>query len=243
MKNYKFEIILAYYKRPKIVLNALESILKSTYSNWHLTFIDDSGDDSFKESLLSFGFDNSKVTYVPIMMPDDEKIEIGGSIHGEYMNQSIKKTDSDIIIILCDDDAFSHDYMENLNSFFNKNPNEMWAYSHVRFFNPDKEHYSKSKEVCEDISLNKVNLNENFLPINPYCKVDSAQVVFKRDAYIKKNVWYPSPATINLDAYIFNKMFSSWGPCMFTGFFGQNKGWFENQMGVRHRAGKGDFIN
>ncbi len=41
MSNLKFELIIAYYKRPKIVLNALESIIKSTYDNWHLTFIDD----------------------------------------------------------------------------------------------------------------------------------------------------------------------------------------------------------
>ena len=61
MNNLKFELIIAYYKRPKIVLNALESIIKSTYDNWHLTFVDDSGDDSFKETFLNFGFDKSKI--------------------------------------------------------------------------------------------------------------------------------------------------------------------------------------
>jgi glycosyltransferase involved in cell wall biosynthesis len=146
MKNLKFEIILAYYKRPKIVLNALNSILNSTYTNWHLSFIDDSGDELFKEDLFNFGFNNEKIEYIPILMSDSEKSSLGGSVHGKYMNEAIKKTDSDIIIILCDDDAIDHSYMENLNIFFNSNPDEMWCYSHVKFFNPNIESYLESSE-------------------------------------------------------------------------------------------------
>ena len=53
--NLKFLIVLAYYKRPNMVLNALHSIANLTYNNWHLAFIDDSGDDSFKETLFTYG--------------------------------------------------------------------------------------------------------------------------------------------------------------------------------------------
>ena len=41
MKMNKFLIILAYYERPKIVLNALNSILNSSYENFEVAFIDD----------------------------------------------------------------------------------------------------------------------------------------------------------------------------------------------------------
>jgi glycosyltransferase involved in cell wall biosynthesis len=242
MKNLKFELAIAYYKRPKIVLNALESIKNSTYSNWHLTFIDDSGDDSFRDTFLNFGFDNSKINYVPIMMSDEEKLKNNGSNFGKYVNDSIINSDADIFILICDDDALTHDYMEKLNIFYNKNPKEVWSYCHLNFYNPDVENYTQSKEICVNPSLNGVNLNAHFMPINPYCRVDSSQVSFRIDSLIEKNIFYPYPYTVNLDAFIFNNFYNVWGNCPFNGIVGQHKGWFENQLGVRHRAGKGDFI-
>ncbi len=53
MNNLKFELIIAYYKRLKIVLNALESIKNSGYENWHLTFINNSGDNSFRREAFT----------------------------------------------------------------------------------------------------------------------------------------------------------------------------------------------
>ena len=243
MNNLKFELIIAYYKRPKIVLNALESILKSTYDNWHLTFVDDSGDDSFKETFLNYGFDSSKITYSPILMSDDEKNNIGGSIFGKYVNDAIQNTDADIIILICDDDAIFPDYMENLNKFYTKNPDKMWGYSHVKFFNPEKQHYSESTDVPSDRTFNTSNLNDYTLPIQPSCRVDSSQVSFRKNAFTQTNLWYPYPYTKDLDRNVFEKLYEKIGLCHFTNCYGQYKGWFANQLGVRARRGKGDFIN
>lgn len=243
MKNLKFELIVAYYKRPKIVLNALESIAKLSYDNWHLTFIDDSGDNSFEESFLKFGFDNKKINYVSIMMGDDEKVKIGGSIFGKYVNNSIKDSDADIIILICDDDALFSDYLENLNKFYNENPNVMWGYSHVKFFNPEIQHYSEATETPNDYTFNTSSLNAHTQPIHPSCRVDSSQVSFRRSAFVDNNVWYPYPHTKDLDRNVFEKMFVKIGWCPFTNCYGQYKGWFENQLGVRARRGKGDFIS
>ena len=243
MKNLKFEIVIAYYKRPKIVTNALESIKNSTYSNWRLTLIDDSGDDSFKNTFINFGLDKSKISYVPILMKDEEKLKIGGSIFGKFINEVILNSHSDIFILLCDDDALTHDYMEKLNIFYNKNPNEQWSYCHLNFYNPEVERYTDSKNNCSNISLNGVNLNAHFTPINPYCRVDSSQVSFRIDSLVSKTILYPHPYTANLDAYIFKNFHTVWGDCLFNGIVGQHKGWFENQLGVRQRSGKGDFIN
>ena len=41
MKTNKFLIVLAYYERPKIVLNALNSIMELNYENFEVRFIDD----------------------------------------------------------------------------------------------------------------------------------------------------------------------------------------------------------
>jgi glycosyltransferase involved in cell wall biosynthesis len=243
MGKLKFELIIAYYKRPKIVLNALESILKSTYDNWHLTFVDDSGDDSFKESFLNYGFDSSKITYSPILMSDDEKNNIGGSIFGKYVNDAIQNTDADIIILICDDDAIFPDYMENLNKFYTENPDKMWGYCHVEFYNPEIEHYTQSTKTNGDSSLGFSDLNALTIPIIPANKVDSSQVSFRKKAFTEGNVWYPHPYTANLDAHVFHKMVNFWGLCDFTNCYGQYKGWFANQLGARIRKKTGIFIN
>jgi glycosyltransferase involved in cell wall biosynthesis len=145
MGNLKFELIIFYYKRPEIVLNALESIKKSYYKNWHLTLIDDSGNDDFKTTFLKYGFDNKKISYVPIMMSDEEKIKLGGSIFGKYANDVIENSDADIIIPICDDDALLPDYMGKLNDFYSKNPDKVWAYCHNKYFNPKYESYKDAK--------------------------------------------------------------------------------------------------
>jgi glycosyltransferase involved in cell wall biosynthesis len=227
MKNLKFELIIPYYKRPEIVLNALDSVLKSNYKNWHLSFIDDSGDNSFEKTFLNFGLDKSKITYIPILMKDEEKIKIGNSIFGKYVNEAIIKTDADIVILICDDDALLPDYMENLNKFYLENPNVMYAYCHLKFFDPEVEKYTDAKEDSSNF------LNNYTGPIMGVNNIDSSQVSFRKEAFICKNIWFPHPYTISLDAYVLGSMYNGWGPCHFIGSKGQCKGIFPNMLGKR----------
>lgn len=231
----KFELVIAYYKRPKIVQHALNSILESHNQNYHLTLIDDSGNDDFKETFLNYGFDKDKITYTPIMMPDSEKINLGGSVFGKYVNNVIINSTADIFILICDDDAILPTYLDDLEKFFTENPNEVWCYSHAKFFNPETDHYNNAVDRLDSYALNITNLNVRTDRINPYCTVDSSQVAFKIDAMKRGNVYYPHPQTMNLDATIFNNFFGRFGSCPFTGKFGQYKGWFDEQLGPRFR--------
>lgn len=231
----KFELVIAYYKRPKIVQHALNSILESNNQNYHLTLIDDSGNDDFRETFLNYGFDKDKITYTPIMMPDEEKVRIGGSIFGKYINDVIQNSTSDIFILICDDDALLPTYLDDLDRFFTENPNENWVYSHVKFFNPETQHYSEAVERLNNYALNITNINAKTGRINPAYNVDSSQVAFKIEAMKKHGVYYAFPLTMNLDAAIFNKGFRVLGDCPYMGGFGQYKGWFEEQLGPRFR--------
>ncbi len=231
----KFLIILAYYKRPELVLNAINSIKNLQYENWQLDFIDDSGDNNFQDILLNFGFDNSKVNYIPINDTDEVKKSIGGSRHGHFMNESIKNSDADIVIILCDDDAILPNYLEDLNEYYTVNQNIVWAYSKVKYYIPNTESYLQAKEDFERVRHIGViaNLNINMSPINPDCKCDSSQVTFRRLCFTEKNIWYPYPQTKNLDSAIYNRMYQVWGNCHPTNIYGQCKGVFSEQLGAR----------
>ena len=235
MNKLKFSIILVYYKRPTIVLNALESIKNLSYDNWQLDFIDDSGDEEFKETLLNYGLDNSKVNYIPINDFESDKISQGGSRHGAFMNNSIHNSDSDIIIILCDDDALVNGSFEYLNEYYQLNPEVNWAYSKVLFFDPTKIHYLQSSFTTDYISkgFDFNILNQHKDPIYPYCKVDSSQVSFRTKIFKEGNIFYPSPQTKNLDASIFLEIYNKYGYCYPTFTYGQYKGVFEGQLGSR----------
>ena len=243
MKKLKFEILLTYYKRPSIVLNALDSILKSSYDNWHLTFIDDSGDNSFESVINSFGFDSSKFSYVAIMMSDEEKIKIGDSIHGKYMNDAIINSDADILLPMNDDDALVHDYMEKLNEYYNLNESTVWSYCHLNYYNPYIENYTESKPYYSETLLNYAYLNLNTESLNPYMCKDLSQVTFRIKSLIEKNFLYPHPTTHDLDAYMFYDFHNEWGLCPFNGLIGQHKGWHNEQLGMRIKTNRGYFVN
>lgn len=218
-----------------MVLNALNSIKHLSYDNWQLDFIDDSGDDSFRSTLFEFGLDNNKVTYYPTFDSDEKKKAQGGSRHGEFMNLSIKKSNADIIVILCDDDAILNGYFEYLNEYYQLNPEVMWAYSKVKYYDPSYESYENAIDNLYRIQQrgSVVDLNKHTTPINPDCACDSAQVTFRRRCFIEKDLWYPYPQTRNLDSSMYNKMYQAWGPCYPTFEYGQCKGVFYDQLGCR----------
>lgn len=238
----KFLIILVYYERPEIVLNALNSISELNYENFEIRFIDDGstkrGENIVKQVCSSI---LDKFTFYYIDNTVEDKKKQGGSIHGSYMNLAIKESNADYVIVMCDDDALFPDYLTNLNKFYNENPNKLWCYSHVKFFNPEIETYKQAVDEPSDKTFNVSSLNEHTQPISPSCRVDGSQVSFKRNVFIDYNIWYPSPQTKDCDRYIFERMVIRLGLCHFSGFYGQYKGWFINQLGTKNRLGKDDF--
>jgi len=222
----KFLIILVYFQRPKIVLNALNSIKQLKYSNWELAFIDDgSNNESLGEPIvrevLKENLDKIKFYYSNDTI--EQKIKQGGSRHGEYMNKAIIESDSDVVIVLCDDDALISDYLNNLNDYFINNLDKNYCYSHVIVFNPDYENPFEKEKT--DHWVNKVG------DINPVCNVDSTQVAYRSKCFKEDGLRYPFPQTKNLDAEMFKKLFERYGVCSYTGFNSQYKAYFDGQLG------------
>ena len=238
----KILILLLYYRRPTIVLNALNSIKNSTYTNWELCFIDDSGDDKFKDTLLNFGLPNEKIKYLPTYDSVETKQKNGGVRIGQYMNESIKNSDAEIAIMLCDDDALNHDYLNKLNFYFTINPTVLYCYSNLLFFNPDIETYTDSKtEAYINNFPSDYNLNRHKTPINPACKLDASQVAWRTECNKNGGVWFDELRLMNHDEDFYKKLFKSYGNCHPTGFIGQHKGVSENQLGNRVRMRKKPF--
>ena len=175
-------------------------------------------------------------------MSDTEKMGIGGSIFGKYVNDTIIKSDADIVMLICDDDALDSEYLNNLNAYYTLNPNKNWAYCHVKTYNPEIQYYLDIENGTPyTFNWCGTNLNAHTDPIRPSCVVDSSQVTFRRSALITHNVWYPYPQTANLDSVIFQRMAQECGLCEFCGCYGQYKGVFNNQLGRRVHQNGGFF--
>jgi uncharacterized protein YrzB (UPF0473 family) len=231
----KIHIVLVYYRRPKIVLNALHSIENSSYKNYILTIIDDSGNEDFKDIINSTKIDQNKINYVPILDSEYDKNNQGGSRHGYFINQNIKNKPSDIVVILCDDDALEYRYLEYLDQFYTLNPDIMWSYCNLYFYNPLEEFYLESNNISSTFNHpgSTYDLNKFNYSLNPAGQLDSSQISFKTSVFDNINVGYPSPQTRGLDFYLFNTIYKNFGDCYPNSYYGQYKGTFPDQLGNR----------
>lgn len=243
-KDNKILILLFYYNRPQMVQNALKSINKSTYTNFTIAFIDDGSkspglpivEQTLKPELLD------KVIFYNTENTIEQKLQQGGSIFGKLANQAIKDTNCDLAIMLCDDDAITPGYLEYLNEYFKLNPEINHCYSKVLFYNPILEDYTKSKNTTDYKHKGTTyELNHYSKPINPYCKVDSSQVAWRIKCNLESNIWFPYPQTRNLDASLYKELFSKYGLCYPTHFYGQCKGTFGDQLGNRYIDNQNEF--
>lgn len=236
MKELKFLILLFYYSRPKLVKNALQSLLDSTYRNYELVFIDDSEDQSAGTEAYNWWWDNNikkgdpiHGRYLHTQDTLEEKTKRGASNFGFYANYAMKQSWADICFLLCDDDFIYPTYMEHLNRYYQKNPTVMYSYGHIVLFDPLTEKYEnviKRKEASPYLNWQH--------PINPFCQVDSSQVSFRLQEAKAAGIEFIYPRTENLDADLYAKLHNKFGPCIWNGGIAQYKGWHSKQLGRTH---------
>jgi glycosyltransferase involved in cell wall biosynthesis len=246
MEDTNFLILLFYYNRPRLVKNALESIVEMQYENYTVCFIDDSDISDGENICRDFLSGNilKKFKFYTIGMSVDDKNKKGGSIFGKYANDAIRETESDVILMLCDDDALSPTYLSELDEFYKKNPNINWSYSYVKYFNPVFENYKSADPDWGKVLNSKSrtqSLNSDIHPVNPTYRKDMSQVSIKRKCFFDYDVWFPFPKTSNLDAAIFSNFYKFLGFCYPTKIFGQCKAVHDDQLGVREVTG--NFYN
>lgn len=226
--------MMTYFNRPKLVRNALNSILKNneTHQNWYLIFGDDNskipGEPIVREILADHV---DKIRFIRSNATIEEKIEKGMNL-GAYANMLLKNSDADYAITLCDDDELHPVYLANLNKFFNDNPSVWHCYSDVQIYNPLMQ---QASEVTIDLNS---RYNKHREPINAAGKLDASQVAWRLYCNKVKDAWYDEttigepgqPWANNLDQNYFNSLFEKCGPCIYTGFVSQYKGIHDYQL-------------
>lgn len=227
----KILVLLFYYNRPQLVRNALQSLLDTNYHNLDIQIIDD-GSIVRVEPVVQELFNNTYLQdkYQIHYINDTPEIKAArpGSIFGQVANEVMLRSDADICVMLCDDDAIYPTYFDNLCKYYSDNTTIHYAYSHVLLFNPVVDNYKE----C----ISRENHFNHIVPINPVNSVDASQVSWRLSASKAHNITFPYPQTSNLDAVLYQQLFNALGACHYTGCVGQYKGWFDGQLGRRSNA-------
>lgn len=205
--------------------------MSQSYNNWNMVICDDGSDIPIQSVLSSMGIIDSRIT-VKRMNDSLEHKEQFGSSAGRMLNEAMMESNSDVAIILCDDDGLYPDYLFNLNEFYSSNPDVMYSYGHVNIYDP------QSIANIDDIPESNLNtaLNQRS-SVNPSCVVDASQVSWRLNQ--STNNLFPFPQTAALDAVVFQKLYNLYGLCMYNNIVCQYKGIFSDQLGNRIHLGLG----
>lgn len=228
---------MPYYERPKMVHYALRSLENIKYENYEIAIVDDGSVKAPMRSILNSGKYNIKNYKLYETNDSIENKLRRGSTHGLFVNHALLESDADIRMIFCDDDALYPTYLENLNEFYNKNPDIMYSYSHIVPFDPfteDPETLNENR-VREFDTRSAQNLNKTWA-LNPYCQVDATQVSWRRECNHRDNVYFPNVQTKDLDASFYAEMFNRYGNCVYNGFKSCYKGFHKAQLGNQNGA-------
>ena len=229
-KGMKVLILLPYFERPNIIKIALESIKRQSYSNWEVAFCDD-GINYLGKPIVEKMFskkDLKKFKFYATGDSPEQKKNQGGSRHGQMLNIAMEESDADIAFILCDDDALYKDYLQNLVSFYEENPNSVYSYGKVSIYNPNE---FVSFEQLED-NFNSV-LNHRSGPISPSNTVDASQVSWRLNNFKLARISFLSPQTAALDSNLYQQLEMAFGKCDANECVAQYKGQYPQQLGSR----------
>lgn len=236
----KILILVLYYNRPILVRRALESVIKANqyHQDWHLLFGDDGSPipgEPIAREVLHEHLD--RVTFVNSGLSFEDKVR-GGLVHGRYANEIISKSDADLAITLCDDDALVPTYLRDISRFFEEHPEVMYAWSNIHLYNP----LLQSPENVNNVTG---RYNEWEGAINPVNKCDCSQVAFRTISFQEHGVRCDDttfgaegmPWLKSLDATILQALFDKYGPAPYTGLVAQYKGIHDYQLVWNKRNG------
>jgi len=227
MEENSILVILTYYNRPRMVQNALYSLILANehYKNWQLAFVDDGSPNPGKpivESILRSHLD--RVSFYGI--PFEEK-PLDGSLLGKFNNQAVAASNCDLCITLCDDDALHPMYMKNLNSYFLSNPTVNSCYSNLVIYNPSSETFLDA--LGRKVGYN-FGWNQRKGPMNGAGVLDGSQMSWRLSSHKEKGCSFIPKAYRSQDYWFQKQLFKKCGPMYYSGFVSQFKGVFPQNL-------------
>lgn len=124
MSNTLFSVIIPTYNRGQQLLNAVNSLVNQSYSNWECIIIDDGSTDNTKNLINEHFKDEPRVKY--FIQTNQER--------SAARNNGIEKSQGDFICFLDSDDFYDRDYLNTLSNVINQTNAEL-LFTSARYHN------------------------------------------------------------------------------------------------------------
>ena len=188
-------IILVSYNRPKGLKRAINSILDQTYSNWKCFLMDDGSDFKVEEHCQ-----DERILLFQSCPTIEERLDQPGYIEGINMALDlIVKRKRGLIAYLCDDDWFYPTWLEEANSFLEKNLDKFIIFG--------KEMELPFENVGNPDSKGGIRFPPFEETQQPGQKVDHCQVIHRTDCIKDGLRW---PAEFPSDRFFFDTLAKQW---------------------------------
>lgn len=125
--------ILTSYNRPKLIQDAIRSILSQSYPYFELIIADDNSKQETKDTISKYLVD-PRIRFFSTNVKDEDRLK--KCRYSVTINLALKKyVTGDLICYLCDDDFYYPDRFERIITFFEINPKAKVVYTAQKVVN------------------------------------------------------------------------------------------------------------
>jgi glycosyltransferase involved in cell wall biosynthesis len=189
-KKIVFSIIMPVFNREKVVLNAVNSVLSQSFSDFELIIVDDSSTDGTLKMLESIN--DKRLSIVPLK-------ENKGAAHAR--NIGIEKSQGDYITFLDSDDTLEPDYFFQTYKSLNNTPGDLgfaWCGTRYHTLNTDGSTKTSERIWNPQVISSAYHTFLKHLHIGIGCGVTFKRNVFDKVGYFNEQL----PAAEDTDFFL-----------------------------------------
>lgn len=192
----KVSAIITSYNRPKMVVEAIESVLRQTYEKRELILCDDGSNEETRKAFEPY-LSRPDVKYYQSDVTEEERARTKWARFAKQINQGFNLSTGDYITYLCDDDLFLPRRFEVMAGYLDAHPDVHVVYAHQLMV------------VVRDGRTYKIGVRPSGNPIldDPFCVIDHSSVMHRRECFEAVGGWpEDTPPGIGADGYFWRKL-------------------------------------
>jgi len=141
----KANIVVLSYNRPKMLMDALDSIFNSTHQDFDIWLYDDGSDFDIEQIALEYNDTRIILCRAPRISPS-ERVKPGSMRWPENINTVINEIQEGYITYLCDDDVFHPEWLAAASRALAESPSSHMILAHMFYYQNGEDPFTTGKE-------------------------------------------------------------------------------------------------
>ncbi|MGL6130992.1 MAG: glycosyltransferase family 2 protein [Fusobacteriaceae bacterium] len=190
-KKIKVTIVIPIYNVEKYISECIESVIKQKYKNIEIILVNDGSTDKSLKIIEEYSYEDKRIKIIT---------KKNGGL-SSARNRGIEEATGDYIFNLDGDDFLDSDTIENLvNEVLKSKDSIDVVVGNLSLFFCDD---SKKIWIDSNLEENKIHSGKDYLEkyffVGKAC-YSSCNKLWKRDLYIKNNIWHPLEISLGEDS-------------------------------------------